>query len=353
MNRWLAKQDANPGRRLELDGIRALAVLMVVCIHAAGQYTYVASGLDAGWWCALIMDSLSRTCVPWFVMISGCLLLGGRPMDGVGVFYRKRLARLLIPFLFWAAIYLSWRRYVHGDTSGLGELLVEIVTGPVYFHMWYLYMVAGLFAAAPFLGRMVAALTDREALWFIGVWFCGASLLPYYEWLVRAEVTVPLGWFGSFFGLFAAGAVSRRFRIPTELRPRVGMLLSVLMLLTIGATVYLSWRSKMLNETALLYLAPNILGLAVGGYMWLRDCDWSWLGGSGPAPRLIRYVSRRSLPIYLAHVVLLELLAPTVFSATVKVPLLAPPLLSLLTLIATLAVVRVGGGIPGLRVVFK
>ncbi len=50
-----------------------------------------------------IYGALLRPCVPLFVMITGALLL---PVRGeVSVFYKKRIPRVLWPFLIWSVIY--------------------------------------------------------------------------------------------------------------------------------------------------------------------------------------------------------------------------------------------------------
>lgn len=106
------------------------------------------------------------------------------------------------------------------------------------------------------------------------------------------------------------------------------------------------------SRILLVYLVSNILTLSVGGYMWLRDCNCSWLGRGVATGRLVRSFSQRSLPIYFVHVQILELLAPTVIEMTGALPVISRPSRVLSTMIGTTAVIRGGESLPGLRLAF-
>lgn len=53
---------------------------------------------------AAVYGSLLRPSVPLFVMMTGLLLLPIREQS-LGVFYKKRIYRVLFPFLIWSVLY--------------------------------------------------------------------------------------------------------------------------------------------------------------------------------------------------------------------------------------------------------
>ena len=95
---------------------------MVVQIHT-GEFYYIGPGgsvLDTpaahwvGW-----LNSLFRSCVPLFVMISGVFLF---PVRDEGAFFRKRFSRVLVPFVVWCVIY-AFYLYWQGTATLQGALL--------------------------------------------------------------------------------------------------------------------------------------------------------------------------------------------------------------------------------------
>lgn len=84
-----------------LDVIRTVAMLMVIGVHCIDPF-YISPTLGSlpeykHW--AAVYGSLLRPSVPLFVMMTGLLLLPIREQS-LGVFYKKRIYRVLFPFLY-------------------------------------------------------------------------------------------------------------------------------------------------------------------------------------------------------------------------------------------------------------
>ena len=84
---------------------RLAAIFMVICCHSADPFNVSPEARlnpDFGFWGAIYGSAL-RPCVPLFVMLTGLLILPVRM--GTGAFYRKRLMRILPPFLIASVAY--------------------------------------------------------------------------------------------------------------------------------------------------------------------------------------------------------------------------------------------------------
>lgn len=152
-----------------LDVIRMLAMIMVIGVHCIDPF-YISPTLgqipEYRHWAA-VYGSLLRPSVPLFVMMTGLLLLPVREMNP-GAFYRKRIFRVLWPFLIWSVLYnmFPWFTgvlglpkeiigtffcYVQGNESqSLMDSLKDVAMIPFNFsfkenHMWYIYLLIGLF----------------------------------------------------------------------------------------------------------------------------------------------------------------------------------------------------------------
>ena len=92
-----------------LDYLRVVACFMVMVVHACECFYFGADGglhydsaADAFW--ATWIDSAVRACVPLFVIASSYLLF---PVTKpTGEFFKRRLVRVVIPFVIWCALYV-------------------------------------------------------------------------------------------------------------------------------------------------------------------------------------------------------------------------------------------------------
>ena len=90
-------------RNSRYDLVRSIAIILIVFTHSMGMITGTA---PAGGSPVRVEYALLRTIISpgvhLFFLLSGALLLGKE--EPVWLFYRKRLRRILVPFLIWSAI---------------------------------------------------------------------------------------------------------------------------------------------------------------------------------------------------------------------------------------------------------
>lgn len=163
-------------RLLWPDALRVVSIFAVMVIHlAATGYSEAAPG-SYEWTVCLIFNTVTRFAVPAFVMISGAMYLNpGREIGAAHIL--KRIGRLMTVFLHWSVPYALVETVKEREPLLLLNVLRRIVTG--HYHMWYIYLIAGLYLLTPVL-RSVAA--DRKKLRMVILLAfalsCGAGLLP-------------------------------------------------------------------------------------------------------------------------------------------------------------------------------
>jgi surface polysaccharide O-acyltransferase-like enzyme len=166
------------------------------------------------WWMVDIYQTLGRLGVPLFVMLTGALLLQPSKIEPVRAFFKKRWARIGLPFLFWGAIYLAWDYFADNLAITAGFIFQKILSGP-YFQFWYLYMLVGLYLLTPILRLVVAQATPEIFKYFFIVWLLCAFIIP-IPGIIGAFyidgnlLTLPL-WAGYFvLGVFLLSVKMRR-----------------------------------------------------------------------------------------------------------------------------------------------
>src|SRR5690606_32518787 len=130
------------------------------------------------------------------------------------------------PLVFWTLFYLAWSALLtrldrHPVPAGIW--LTKLADGNPYYHLWYLYMVMGLYLFAPFVRDWYARTTTQRRLLSVGAIFCIAVLDTLYRYVADAPRGFFLTWFLPYLGYFLAG----RMIFTGELRvPRPGLVLA-------------------------------------------------------------------------------------------------------------------------------
>ena len=201
-----------------LDVVRFIAMFTVVCCHCTDPFNfYPGTAPNIGeikLWGA-IYGSVLRPCVPLFVMITGALLL---PVRGdTSTFYKKRIPRVFYPFLIWSVLYnlFPWITGLLGLNPQIildffpyaGEEVMQqsfsvsleyILMIPFNFsilavHMWYIYLLIGLYLYLPVFSAWVEKASERAKLMFLLAW--GVTLLlPYYYQFVSNYLWGTCSW---------------------------------------------------------------------------------------------------------------------------------------------------------------
>ncbi len=195
-----------------LDNSRILAIYAVVLLHVAAG---VVLGNEVGsqyWWVGNFYDSAVRWCVPVLVMISGALLLDPGKTEDLITFYRKRLSRILIPLIVWSLFFLGWsafKTWHNGGDAVTADLTRRLLSGKPYFHMWFLYMIIGLYLFTPFFRKIVANSTKQELIFLVAIGFVVSALNSAYGKTHSSGTTLFINWFLPYIPYFLLGHLIR------------------------------------------------------------------------------------------------------------------------------------------------
>lgn len=201
-----------------LDVVRLIAMFTVVCCHCTDPFNFYpgdAPNIDEIKFWGAAYGAVLRPCVPLFVMITGTLLL---PVRGdASVFYKKRIPRVFFPFLIWSVLYnlFPWITGVLGLSPQVildffpyaGEEVTRqsfsvaieyILQIPFNFsvlavHMWYIYLLIGLYLYMPIFSAWVEKASEQAKLWFLLIWGI-TLLLPYYNQFVAQYLWGTCSW---------------------------------------------------------------------------------------------------------------------------------------------------------------
>ncbi|MDI9431562.1 MAG: acyltransferase family protein, partial [Sedimentisphaerales bacterium] len=149
-----------------INVLRILAIYAVVTAHVAIWLTMATRPFVFHWWLGSGLFYLAHFSIPVFVMISGALLLDDTRRESAGQFYRRRMVRVGVPLVVWTVVYLLVRRFVDGEPLSTGLVVQLILTGEPYYHLWFLYMIFGLYLITPALRTFVRCAGQGQR-WFV------------------------------------------------------------------------------------------------------------------------------------------------------------------------------------------
>lgn len=209
-----------------LDTMRFVAMFALICCHCTDPFNFfpgTSPNIEEIKFWGAIYGALVRPCVPLFVMITGALLLPvGEEMKP---FYKKRISRVLWPFLIWSVVYalFPWITGILGFGSQLvlncfpyaGEIVtrqgfavaLQYILGialnfsPIAVHMWYIYLLIGLYLYMPIFSAWIEKASEKAKLMFLVLW--GVTLLiPYINYFISPYLWGTCSW-NSFGTLYA------------------------------------------------------------------------------------------------------------------------------------------------------
>ena len=329
-----------------VDFARLIAAFLVVLAHIEGW----GAGPD---WASFFFYTISRIGVPFFFLMSGCLLLSRE--EDVLVFLKKRALRIAIPFLVWSVLYdLLYSRpfEVDGVTfEGVLRMFVRILRGPRGGHLWFVYSLLGLYLLTPILRVFVSKAKPSELYYFIGLWFLAAPILYIVEGLTPLRNGFDIYYVGGYVGYFLIGYVLGRM----EITPLVNRLALAVFIAAFAFSFFVFSHGfpPLDNELPFRsYPSLNIILMSMGAFVLVRRL------GEKASERVLRFsgwAGQSSFWIYLFHLMVIgwvtQAWAGLGLNPAAGNSLIVLPLVAIVVFLISWGVVFILGKIPILRAI--
>ncbi|MCC7491592.1 MAG: acyltransferase family protein [Fimbriimonadaceae bacterium] len=318
-------------------------ILIHVCSGPVAEFGRLA---PRDWWIAAGLRAAVTWAVPVFVMLSGALLLDPRKDEPLRQFVVRRCSRVGWPLLAASTAYLAWRVYYRQETPTPLWALRHLAYGTTWAHLYFLYLIAGLYAVTPVL-RQFTRHASRRQQWALALVALAVGIL---DKLLRTTFhsggASGLLLFGPYLGYYALGWLLR----DVVLCRRRCVALGTLWLAATAFTTLLCRAAMDLADGpgwrfyAFEFLTPQIALQAV--------CTWllaQQLWRQARSRRLTRLLGEATLGVYLLHPAVLDWLRHQGLTSTwhgaatgIAVSALVAAAVSLLVTLLLLA-------LPGLR----
>jgi surface polysaccharide O-acyltransferase-like enzyme len=292
-----------------ISKLRTLAIYMVVTAHIVIWLTMAARPFTFNWWLGNWLFYLAHFSIPVFVMISGALLLNDSRRETAAQFYRRRMMRVGMPLVVWTVVYLAVRVFMDHEELSLNRALRLILTGDPYYHLWFLYMIAGLYLITPPLRTFVRCASRAERMLVIVVGLVLANAYSQADVLFWNNQRSIFTMFVPFIAYYLCGYELRLIdpkRVPSR----------YLVLAVLISAVYLAVFSGVFLDTAggigVRYLfdffSPPVIFLSVGIFWAAHLRDTTARPLEGRCRTALEWVSSTTMGVYVLHPLVLAYL---------------------------------------------
>lgn len=337
-------------RLVYMDWLRVLATIAVVTIHVSAGYVSVLDANNASRWMAgNLFESISRASVPIFVMISGALLLKGTKDISVGEFLQKRASKVIIPFIAWSAIFYAYGAYAGYFPASLKQGIKHFLTDTIGGHLWFLYMIVGIYLITPLLKVFVKNAKKREIEYFLILWLYASVVVNLVKYYYPINFNIELFYVTNYVGYFLLGYYLSNFDISKKWRNISYIGGFVGFISTFFITYFYTVKANgQLEQFWYGYFAPGVVLMAIGLFIFFK---YAFQKSERELPLLFRFINQASLGIYILHFFLLNNLLYMVFPKVNNHvhAILAIPINVTITIVLSMVITLVLQRIPVLK----
>lgn len=144
-------------RNSNIEMLRGLSCLTVVLLHL-NEWSFDRDELGGGYSLYVAIHIFTRFAVPCFMLITGTYIFEKAAKLSLKKYYQYAAKKIIVPTLLWSTVYCAFL-YVKGMLSVIAlnesfdfwEPISLWIHGKPFGHLWYMYMLFGLYLFMPLL----------------------------------------------------------------------------------------------------------------------------------------------------------------------------------------------------------
>lgn len=335
-------------RVIYLDLLRILAAFAVIVIHVSATDWYILDVKSYDWLVTNTINGFMRWSVPIFVMISGVFLLNPKYNLTLKKLYFDKILKILLCLLIWGIgyhMYDSKNFNIDGVLQGFNNL----IHGISYSHLWFLYMLVGLYIVTPIIRTFLKSASKRDIEYWLLIWIIYGIFITYgiktflpdfIPLLKKFDINILVG----YLGFFIAGYYFSNYDISEKLKK---IIYSSGIIILIISLLYGNYQSVITGNKVIYFdvFSPGTVIITLAIFIYFKNK----VGSSLKRKRIENIIKRTgslTFGIYLIHFLVIKVLnkfgiAPDIFN-----PLLSIWFISTLTFIISAFIIYVMSKIP-------
>lgn len=333
-------------KEMWIEKLRVYATFAVVMQHVIGSsYAGYTSSVPTyrSFFDLSLLFSIIKPAVPLFIMISGYLLLD--PQRGLGLAKLKSyIARMLLVLSTFGLGFCFIENVLKYKDYGLFYIIKQsvynLITGSSWDHMWYIYMLIGLYILTPLLRAFTKIASVEEYRVVLLCLFVLAIVIPTINTLFALDITSfnLSGLTYVFYYLFGY-----YIKIPSSKKIANNQLI-IVSIASYALLVVLSFKNLSTTNSAFDLNNIFLAVLSIGIFSLMHEKNNCKHEGC------IKYISKRSFYVYLIHPFFLNVLCKAFSIYILQFPIVAGEMMFFaIALVLSLATYEIVSRLPIFR----
>ena len=349
-------------RILYPDILRIVAIFAVIILHISAAGFIYCPVLSYDWHISNFYECFVRWGVPVFVMVSGMFFLNPQKEITLSKLYRKNIFRIVLAIIFWGILYRSLNvlKVAFVDKADVNTILMTLLKeyshllfGPVWYHLWFLYMIIGLYMLVPLLRIFTQNAKEEHYRYLFIIFILFGSILPLLNETLslvdsRLNINFEIKELLGFSVYCILGYYLSKFEISRKTKLWIYILAAISILFQIIGTSIVSWKLNVAHQLLYKNYTPNVAIQATAVFLIIKDMTPK-IHFSERAKSIIFTLSRYSFGIYLVHALFNQFFSKIGFTPTHFNPLLTIPLRAIITFLLSFLIIWVLDKIPIIR----
>ena len=268
------------------------------------------------WIICAVLGSVTRWCIPLFLMISGAVFLDREKRITQKTILKKYVPKLLAALVVWGAFFYFFELWIYNQPITKKNLIlapINILAGCTGYHLWYLYAIIPIYLLMPAL-KVFAVNATREQqknTLLVIITLCGGfslfnSIMARIPQLRVISIGVMLPELCGYIGCVLTGYFLAHFDLKVTERKvlTVAAIISVICMPTVNMVL------SSLNNTydATLSGYTGICSISVAGWIFTRIKEKGNILQSGKWKSVILNIGGKTFGIYLVHTIFVSII---------------------------------------------
>ena len=298
-------------KKFHITALSVFACFGVVCMHTGSFWSFSKS---LNWVAGNAVESFFYFAVPVFLMISGATLINYRKRYTTAEYFKKRISKTLIPFLFWSIFALFFNRILWGKGSVSFNPfdIINSVINTKYVGIYYFFITLfSVYLSIPVISLIPKESRRKGFLYIIVTAFTVNSLIPFILSLFGGRINHNGSFFfyacGGYLIFPIIGYYLENYELSKKAKAAIFTLGFLSLAVSFFGTWLLSWKAGEIVKTFKDYKTVFCIFYSSAVYLLFKLFPFERL------PKFIisaiEFFSGQTFGIYLIHIFLMRISA--------------------------------------------